>query len=207
MTILFDLDGVLIDTESHYTYFWNKAGKDYLGIDNFSRLVKGQAIKWILEHHFSDVADKIPEIEEELDRFDASIPYAYIPGAIEFLRELKARNIPFAIVTSSNDKKMGNVRRVLPELWELADLILTFDHFSKSKPDPECFLKGMEILAARPEDTVVFEDSIHGINAGRAAGARVAGLATTNAREVIAPLCDLVIDDFRGFDLEQLNRL
>ena len=78
----------------------------------------------------------------------------------------------------------------------MVDAVLTSEHFSRSKPDPECFLKGMEILGGSPETTVVFEDSIHGINAGRAAGAYVVGLATTNKSEAIAPLCNLVIDDF-----------
>ena len=59
----------------------------------------------------------------------------------------------------------------------------------------------MEVLGGRPEETYVFEDSIHGINAGRSAGAKVIGLATTNTREAIADLCDQVIDDFRGFEL------
>ena len=59
---------------------------------------------------------------------------------------LHARGIPMAIVTSSNDAKMVNVRKAHPELWELTEAVLTSEHFSKSKPDPECFLKGMEVL-------------------------------------------------------------
>ena len=65
-------------------------------------------------------------------------------------------------------------------------------------------MKGMEVLGSSPETTVVFEDSIHGITAGRAAGAYVIGLATTNKKEVIEPLCDMVIDDFCNFSLKDL---
>ena len=65
-------------------------------------------------------------------------------------------------------------------------------------------LKGMEVLGGTPEGTVVFEDSFHGLTAGRASGARVVGLATTNKREAIAPLCDVVIDDFTGFTLDRI---
>jgi beta-phosphoglucomutase-like phosphatase (HAD superfamily) len=100
---------------------------------------------------------------------------------------------------------MSQVYKVHPDLHTLVDAILTSEDFSKSKPDPECFLKGMERLGGTPETTVVFEDSIHGITAGRAAGARVVGLATTNKREVIEPLCDMVIDNFSGFSLEDLS--
>ncbi len=205
MIILFDLDGVIIDTESHYTDFWDKAGKKYLGIDGFAQTVKGQAISWLLDRYFGDVSDKIDEIIEELDKFEATMVYEYIPGSQEFLKGLKERGIPFAIVTSSNESKMAVLRKVRPELWDLADVILTCEHFSNPKPAPDCFLLGMEMLGGRPEDTVVFEDSIHGINAGRSSGAYVVGLATSNSREMITPMCDMVIDDFRGFDIETIK--
>jgi beta-phosphoglucomutase-like phosphatase (HAD superfamily) len=87
----------------------------------------------------------------------------------------------------------------------MVDAILTSEHFSKSKPDPECFVKGIETLGGSPGATVVFEDSIHGITAGRGAGAYVVGLATTNKKEVIEPLCDMVIDDFSDFSLKDLT--
>jgi beta-phosphoglucomutase-like phosphatase (HAD superfamily) len=63
----------------------------------------------------------------------------------------------------------------------------------------------MEFLGGTPEETVVFEDSFHGIAAGRAAGAKVIGLATTNKREAIAPLCDMVIDDFCGLTVQDIR--
>ena len=62
----------------------------------------------------------------------------------------------------------------------------------------------METLGGTPETTIVFEDSFHGLSAGRASGAFVVGLATTNPREAIAPYCDMVIDDFINFDLSQI---
>ena len=93
-----------------------------------------------------------------------------------------------------------------PEIKELVDVILTAEHFTKSKPDPECFLKGMEVLGGTPETTVIFEDSMHGIAAGRGSGAHLVGLATTNSREVLTQLCDLVIDDFNDITIEQLKQ-
>ena len=100
---------------------------------------------------------------------------------------------------------MSHALKAHPELPELVDAILTSEHFSRSKPDPECFLKGMEVLGGTPEDTYVFEDSFHGLKAGRASGAKVIGLATTNPEEAIAPLCDMVINDFNGLYLKDLT--
>ena len=201
MIALFDLDGVIMDTESQYSIFWNAIGKEYLGIDDFGRVIKGQTLFQIFGSHFNGMAKDQEEIVRKLDEYEAGMSYDYIPGANEFMKQLKASGVPMAIVTSSNEQKMKNVRKAHPELWELADAVLTSEHFTKSKPDPECFLKGMEVLGGQPSETYVFEDSLHGINAGRAAGATVIGLATTNPREVIEPFCDIVIDDFRGFSL------
>ena len=200
MIVLFDLDGVIMDTETQYGIFWNRTGKELLGLDDFGKRIKGQTLNHIISH-FDGVSKSKDEIIRELYEYERNMSYDYIPGADEFMKDLHARGIPMAIVTSSNDAKMVNVRRAHPELWELTEAVLTSEHFSKSKPDPECFIKGMEILGGRPEETYVFEDSIHGINAGRAAGAKVIGLATTNTREAIVHLCDQVIDDFRGFKL------
>lgn len=200
MIVLFDLDGVILDTESQYSIFWNRTGKEVLGLDDFGKIIKGQTLTHILRH-FEGASKSIDEIVAELYEYERNMSYDYIPGADGFMKSLKDKGIPMAIVTSSNDAKMENVRKERPELWELTEAVLTSEHFSKSKPDPECFLKGMEVLGGRPEGTYVFEDSIHGINAGRAAGAKVIGLATTNTREAIVHLCDQVIDDFRGFVL------
>ena len=200
MIVLFDLDGVIMDTETQYGIFWNRTGKELLGLDDFGKRIKGQTLNHIISH-FDGVSKDKDEIIRELYEYERNMSYDYIPGADEFMKDLHARGIPMAIVTSSNDAKMVNVRRAHPELWELTEAVLTSEHFSKSKPDPECFIKGMEILGGRPEETYVFEDSIHGINAGRAAGAKVIGLATTNTREAIVHLCDQVIDDFIGFKI------
>lgn len=204
MIVLFDLDGVILDTETLYTEFWSRLGKHYLGLEGFGHTIKGQTLRQIFERYFEGRDADKTEIVTRLNDFEVNMEYEYIPGACEFMQKLKAAGVPMAIVTSSNDAKMVNVYKAHPELLTLADAILTSEHFSRSKPDPECFLKGMEILGGTPEDTVVFEDSIHGIEAGRSSGAYVVGLATTYPRERIAPLCDKVIPDFTSLTPDNL---
>ena len=205
MIVLFDFDGVIADTETQYTEFWNRIGREYLGQEEFGHTIKGQTLVQIFGKYFEGMDREQEEIVPQLNEFEANMSYDYIPGAQAFMKELKAAGIPMAIVTSSNDIKMSNAYKAHPELLELVDKVLTIEHFSKSKPDPECFLKGMEFLGGTPEETVVFEDSFHGIAAGRAAGAKVIGLATTNKREAIAPLCDMVIDDFCGLTVQDIR--
>ena len=204
MIVLFDFDGVIADTESQYTYFWNKMGMDYLGLEDFGHTIKGQTLVQIFSKYFDGKLKEQQEIVPQLNAFEQNMSYDYIPGALEFMQELKKKGIRSAIVTSSNDIKMSNAYAAHPELHDLVDAVLTSEHFSKSKPDPECFLKGMEVLGASPQETIDFEDSFHGISAGRASGAKVLGLATTNKREALTPLCDMVIDDFTQISEEDL---
>lgn len=205
MIALFDFDGVIADTETQYTVFWDRMGKEYLSLEGFGHTIKGQTLVQIFDRYFNGMIREQEEIVPQLNEFERNMTYGYIPGADAFMKELKVAGIPMAIVTSSNDIKMSNAYREHPELLELVDTVLTSEHFTKSKPDPECFLKGMEVLGGAPEDTVVFEDSFHGLTAGRASGAKVIGLATTNKREAIAPLCDMVIDDFLGLTVQDIK--
>ncbi len=201
MIALFDLDGVVLDSETQYSVFWCGIGREYLGQEDFGHKIKGQTLTQIMNTLFGGETETAARVVARLNEYEANMSYEYIPGAYEFILGLKERGVPMAIVTSSNAIKMEAVRKVRPELWELMDAVLTSEHFSKSKPDPECFLKGMEILGGKPSETYVFEDSIHGLNAGRASGACVVGLATTNSREVVGPLSDIMIDDFIGFSI------
>ena len=205
MIALFDFDGVLMDTETQYSLFWDEPGRKYLNIEGFGSIIKGQTLKQIFGKHFADFSDsELRTIEDELNDYESRMSYEFIPGAREFLLELKKAGVPTAIVTSSNNMKMSHVYKAHPQLDTMVDAILVSEHFTKSKPDPECFLKGIETLGGNPASTVVFEDSIHGITAGRAGGAYVVGLATTNKREVIEPLCDMVIADLSKFSIKDL---
>ena len=109
---------------------------------------------------------------------------------------MRQKGVKTAVVTSSNQPKMQAVYQARPEFCELFDAILTSEDFERSKPDPDCYLKAAARLGVDKKDCVVFEDSFNGLKSGRAAGMFVVGLATTNAAEKIAPLCDKVIDDY-----------
>lgn len=205
MIALFDFDGVLMDTESQYSRFWDETGRKFVNIEGFGSIIKGQTLKQIFAKHFDGHSEEeLRAIEDAINDFEKEMTYEFIPGARESLLELKKAGIPTAIVTSSNNTKMSQVYKAHPQLHTMVDAILTSEHFTRSKPDPECFLKGMEVLGGTPGTTVVFEDSIHGLTAARAAGAYVVGLATTNSRETIEPLCDLVLDDFT--DIEKIGK-
>ena len=115
---LFDLDGVILDTEGHYTEFWDGIGADYLGDPHLAAKLKGETIATSLMRCFPDDEQKREEVRARLYEFEANMKYEYVPGAHEFLTSLKAGGYPTAIVTSSNRDKMAQVYKSRPEIRE-----------------------------------------------------------------------------------------
>lgn len=207
MVVLFDLDGVVLDTESQYTVLWNNIGKKYGDVGEIGRLSKGQTLTHILDTYFKGQTELQKHIIEELYEFEQNMSYAPIPGVMEFMKQLKEASVPTAVVTSSNKAKMENVYRHYPDFKAIVGHVFTSESFTRSKPDPECFLMAMHALGGTPEDTVVFEDSVNGLKAARASGATVVGLVTSNPREVVEPLSDYAINDFTSMSLDRLKEM
>jgi len=214
---LFDLDGVVFETESQYTEFWGTVGKEYHPeIPDFAHRIKGQTLVQIYGKYFSDDAafahiegftdsrTEQAKITARLDEFERNMKYPYINGFEAFVKDLRAHGVKCAVVTSSNQQKMLQVYKAHPELQSYFDRVLTSEYFAKSKPDPDCYLKGAACFDAKPEECVGLEDSFNGMKAVRASGAFTLGLATTNSEESIRPFCDYVIDDYENFGYDDL---
>ncbi len=204
---LFDFDGVIMDTETQYTVFWNEQGLKYLNEEDFGRRIKGQTLAQIYEKYFSTLPEAQQEITAKLNVFEKQMSYEYIPGVEAFIADLRRHDVKIAVVTSSNEEKMQNVYNAHPEFKGMVDRILTGEMFARSKPAPDCFLLGMEIFESTPESTYVFEDSFHGLQAGMTSGATVIGLATTNSREAITGKSHYIMDDFTGMTYDKLLTL
>ncbi|HBO27618.1 HAD-IA family hydrolase [Culturomica sp.] len=200
---LFDLDGVIFDTEGQYTQFWSEEGKLLQESSDFSACIKGRTLKEILDRYFPD-QKQADEVIKRLSRFEQEMVIEYIPGAREFILGLKEQGVKLAIVTSSNDLKMQNVYRLHPEVKKVFDVIITADKITRSKPDPECYLLAARELGMKKEECVVFEDSFSGLEAGRRAEMKVVGLATSNPAEKIADKADVVVPDFRGLSFTDI---
>jgi len=190
---LFDLDGVLVDTESIYTDFWNHIDNMYpTGVKNFALVIKGNTLGNILNTYYPD-AGLQQAIIEQLREHERTMRYVPFDGVETFLRTLKSAGIPAAIVTSSNAVKMQNMFEQLPGFRNYFDAVITEENVERSKPDPDGYLKAAEALGCAPEDCYVFEDSLAGLEAGRRAKATVIGLATTNPRDVIEGRADIIV--------------
>jgi HAD superfamily hydrolase (TIGR01509 family) len=199
---LFDLDGVILDTESQYDVFWKKTAEKYhLGIENFENLIKGTTLPNIIAKYFSHLPEEQQKEVETTNRaFDVQLKMYTIPGALEFLAKLKKTGAKMGLVTSSSDEKLEHVFSELP-IKQYFDTVVSADRITRGKPDPMCYLLAAKDLNVLPENCYVFEDSFNGIQAGKAAGMKVIGLATTNPAESIQADCVQVIPDFINYEL------
>ncbi|MDE7380876.1 MAG: HAD family phosphatase [Muribaculaceae bacterium] len=194
---LFDLDGVLIDSESEYTKIWNAIEQQFpTGIDNFPIVIKGTTLEDILSTYFMDKETR-KKVEKELYRLEKAMKYTYSPGARQLLLNLKEKNIPVALVTSSNSDKMKHLYNDIPEFSSFFDAIIVGEMVEHSKPNPEGYLKAAALLGINPEECVVVEDSLQGIKAGRNSGATVIGIAGTLPEEVLRPEADVLFNNIQ----------
>ena len=206
---LFDLDGVVFDTEPQYTVFWGGICRQYHpehpGLEHE---IKGQTLTQIYDRWFSGpLLSEQDSITARLNDYEQQMHYDYIAGFEPLIATLHHHGVKTAVVTSSNIPKMESVYRYQMGFCSLFDAILTSEDFERSKPDPDCYIKAAQRLETENDECIVFEDSFNGLKSGRAAGMTVVGLATTNAVEAIKPLSDLQLKDDDGLTFERLEAL
>jgi HAD superfamily hydrolase (TIGR01509 family) len=206
---LFDLDGVVFDTEPQYTLFWGEQCREFHPeVPGLEQMIKGQTLEQIYDHWWNGELEPMrPLVTERLNAFEAQMLFPYVPGFEQFVRELKAQGVHTAVVTSSNKPKMQSVYDKRPEFTSFFDAILTSEDFAESKPSPDCYLRGAARFGALPDECIVFEDSLNGLKSGRAAGMFVVGLTTTNSKEKIEALSDYQMADYTTINYQKLNEL
>lgn len=203
---LFDMDGVLIDTEGQYDVIWKHLGDKYNSeTENFEKIIKGTTLPNILAKYFSHLTEKERNsLVNELLLFEEKMKFPEISGAAKFVQQLKEKGVKVGLVTSSDDKKLAAVYKTI-DFRKIFDTIVSADRITKGKPDPMCYLLAASDLGYEPKDCFVFEDSFAGLEAGNRAEMTVIGLSTTHPKESLDGKCYKVISDFQNFTFYDLN--
>lgn len=203
--LLFDLDGVVIDTETGYTIFWEEIDKIYpTGVDDFTHKVKGMNLASIISYfpsHFHQ------PVLQELRHYEQTMTYDIFPDALKFINLVREAKLPIALVTSSSEQKLSRINTAHPDFFKLFDAIVTGDMVANAKPHPECFLTGAQKINVDITNCVVFEDSLNGVQAGLASGAKVVAITTTFPTEIKKTKADKLIDSFADFEICSLYNL
>src|SRR3984893_2057940 len=198
--VLFDLDGVLVDSTPAVARVWAKwAAKHGLVADEVVRQAHGRPSIATIRDLLPDADHEAENLEVErgeIEDVDGVIP---LPGALELLQALSQDR--WTIATSCT-RRLAEVRIRAAGLPVPRHMITSTDVLH-GKPDPEPYLKAAKILGLAPADCIVMEDAPAGIRAGKAAGARVLALRTTASDpELTQSGADWIVNDLASLRLD-----
>ncbi len=198
---LFDLDGVLVDTAVFHFAAWRALARS-LGFDideAFNETLKGisrmDSLDRILEKGGIVATSEQKEAwatqknRHYLELVQSMTPGDVLPGVKHFLEEARRIGIPMALGSASKNAGLILERTGISAYL---DAVIDGNEVTRSKPDPEVFLKGAAALGLSPEACIVFEDAYAGIAAGKAAGAKTVGIG----KKEDLPNADLLVPNF-----------
>jgi len=212
--LLFDLDGVIVDTAVYHYDAWkrlaNELGFDFTEEQNES--LKGvsrvESLNRILEWGGVEKSDEektalaTKKNTWYVEMISKMTPAEILPGTQEFIEAAKKEGYKIALGSASKNSGLILERTGLAHLF---DEIVDGNHVMHSKPNPEVFLQGAKVLGVQPDECVVFEDAIAGIEAAKRAGMKSVGIGSpdvlTEANIVVSGLDKLTLQEM----LEKLS--
>jgi beta-phosphoglucomutase family hydrolase len=191
--VLFDLDGVVVDTTALHYRVWEEFARSQNHILSRQELLAtngrraAETIRAWLGQDLSDqyIATLTAQREALFNGLLATEPVSAVAGVAAFVEALAQAGIPRAVVTSAVPANASlALRRV--GLGQAFNVMVTAADVQHGKPDPHPYLKAASLLGVPPARCVVIEDSIPGLRAAKAAGARCLAMATTTAPELLS---------------------
>lgn len=193
-TVLFDMDGTLVDTERYFRVYWPKAMAEFgfkmsdeqaLQMRSLGRPFAPARLKeW-----FGDTID-YPAIRarrtEMMEAVFAKEGLSLRPGAVEILKELKERGIPASVVTASPVERTERYL-TMTGIREYFSRIISATEVQKGKPEPDVYLYACRQLGLAPGDCVAIEDSPNGVLSAYRAGCKVIMVPDQSGVEEMLP--------------------
>jgi beta-phosphoglucomutase len=198
--ILFDLDGVFVDTLHYHYLAWKKMLEEIGGTvsEHTILLHEGRNSREILPLLLSDAGIALPEdkhqdfIDRKREYYRSIVDVRHFPNALPVMETLKARGFKTALVTAC---ALRNMEASLDaEQRGKFDFVITGDEVPRAKPFPDPYLAAMRQLDLTPEECIVVENAPLGIESAKAAGMQCIAIETTLGREYLT-LADLIIHD------------
>jgi beta-phosphoglucomutase family hydrolase len=200
--LIFDLDGTLLDNNSFHRKTWEAYLKNMgklISEEEFNAHINGRtnkdAVEYIYGRKMSEEESTKYTLEKEALYRQIYKPFIKpVPGLLNFLEILNQKNIPMAIATSGIQPNIDFMFENIP-IKKYFKVIVNSSHITNGKPHPEIYLKTASLLNISPENCLVFEDAVVGINSAKAAGMKVIAVATTQTKEELS-IADMIVDDF-----------
>lgn len=189
---IFDLDGVIVFTDKFHYQSWKKMA-DRMGIyfdEEINNRLRGvsrmESLEIILERYDGKLSEiEKQELAEEKNKTYRELLTTMTPDDVtaevrDTLTELRNRGYKLSIGSSSKNAKFILDKVALTDYF---DAISDGTNITKSKPDPEVFLKAAEFLGVMPEDCIVIEDAAAGVDGAKAGGMKAVGIGDASSYE------------------------
>ena len=211
-TVIFDMDGVIVDTEPVHNYAYYQHFKE-LGIEVSAEMYAsftGNSTKNVfqkIKDHFG-VAEDIPTLVEKKrslfnNAFDTKADLFLLEGVEELIKQLHQNGIQLILASSSSKVTINRVFNRF-SLHTYFSYIVSGEDFPQSKPNPDIFLEAVRLSKSNKENCIVIEDSTNGIKAAHAAGVFCVGYRSVNSKKQDYSLANLVIDRFEELDFKTI---
>jgi beta-phosphoglucomutase len=209
--IIFDLDGVIVDSHSAHKKAWrallSSQGREVEETE-LDFVVEGHRREEILTHFFGELSD------EQLQRYGALKRRLFaqvahevnaVEGVLEFVQTAVDGGLALAIGTSAGRRRAEETLKSFG-LRSHFRAVITGDDVRAGKPNPAVFLRAAEGLGIAPEDLLVCEDAVFGVQAAKSAGMKCLGIAANGRRALLERAgADWVVQDFGNIRLHELQ--
>jgi beta-phosphoglucomutase len=201
-TYLFDMDGVVIDSEKLHLKAMDLSLEKHNVVYDKSILNKfvgksDESFFRYIYYNFDNRVD-VEKLLEEKNRFFEGMlkELEYVDGFTEFIKVIGMKNIQKGLVTSSSKFTVKKIDELL-DITHNFEVIIAEEDTQKHKPEPDPYLLALERLEADKSMTLVIEDSLNGIASAKSAGCVVAGLTTSfDAKTLLVAGADFVVDSY-----------
>jgi beta-phosphoglucomutase family hydrolase len=213
IAVIFDLDGTLIDNNSFHLKAWQEfykkrnrtlTEKEYK--QHFNGKTNTDVLAYVFDQPLSPMENEAYTNEkEDLYRINYEPHIKPVKGLINLLQQLQKADISMAIATSGIKVNIDYMFKHL-DIKHFFKEVIYSKHIQKGKPDPEIYFITAKKLEVPPENCLVFEDSVAGIQSAKAAGMKVVAIATTHTPEELKS-ADKLIYDFDEISIADINQL
>ncbi len=210
--VIFDLDGVIVDTAHYHFVAWKRLAKE-LGIDFNEQ--DNEQLKGVSRMRSLEIILELGNLrlsQEEMDRLaakknqwfveyiNAMKPNEIFPGVKEMIQKIQADGIKIALASSS---KNADTVLTLLNIKNLFDVIVDGTMITNTKPDPEIFLLAAKKLNISPSQCLVFEDAEAGVEAAVAAGMKCVGVGSPQQLSK----ANVIVSKTADFDIQKIKSI
>ncbi len=214
MGLIFDFDGLILDTETAMFRSWEEIFTEYgitVSLVEWASLLgistDHPTAYEIIEKHIGEPIDReaiqARRTQRELELIKSE---EVMPGVVDLITEARARGLCLGIASSSDRKwVIGHLTKL--GLYPFFASIRCADDVSRTKPAPDLYLAVLHDMGLKPDQAIAFEDSLHGVEAVKRAGIFCVAVPNNVTRHLLMPEADLTVNSLLEMRLEEYIKI